>query len=1164
MAHPLVWPGRYYFYPIGNTPSVCLTRDMPPEEDAHILLLGCGDPRNVLYTVYNEPSNSIRALDFTCCDIEPAILARNVLLLTMIADKELPQTVIWDTFFHFHLDKNSLSALTVQCQKLIELSATLREWNESAYGQFVRMSTEYTLVELRRHWSLYVDMQHLPRPKLDELREGFRKMSKSTLDKFSVNASSARSAGPLMLAAVETSSDLFRQFWKTGVTYTDPKKISAATSLNPTFFHSLAGQNCSIHYGIDPMVPFHLAEVYGNTRRKPSAADVVKAAKAEFEKWCSAFAALLSPTSSKRVVVRMICGDCMAICQALRTFAFTESLSPNIPVAQWKAQVIHLEKEEYISKRAPALFNVIDTSNLIDHIGLLNILIAAVPILSPSTPSSVLYTESLLFRGEDATKEFMELLYADLTAIGLLFGVCPIDYLSGFTSRSNSHELMLHMATKRKSNQFHQVTTWKAPVSGDALLARSGRHAASPSCDSLQLGTFLYDMYHEIFQQEDAMNFWRLNQGNLTRAFASSNILHYSRESFVLLLKLVRDRLRIPEENWLEVMDRFFDLQDADQSAPMDRNNMQEFCAQLHRHSVYTAPHMKPTPPKTGIFSSWDSVPTLVRIILIVPREKLSILEESAEQIGTPILNCDIRGKWSHNIYSSVHVAYGTVIRMGTGSGTWAVFTEDSAGARGSSSLVASFTMSSCLLTDIEPMENFLIRLSVRSTPASAVLVSKLGLELTLFHARLMDQSAVIVLPERPLPTRALLHREPADDSHLQVQIGPCTNLQVTFDEQCELVTSLTSRISVDDEEVRKSFKNGATPSIIQLSPCTMRLGIGKGIQDVAFPFPVIGSQNKLRLARTSMYVEVVVPPYSPLKPDGMKLNPWPVTVSRGILGLYSIHRLNLARMPVLDIKAFKLDQWLNSHLGSQMSSRERSLRKKHEEDTLMYIKDSLHSIFVRSAGIQGGPAGRLFALRDNATNNCDTVLFVSDLRYDLHCHTVICDAFVLPLTHDLLFTIEKSFAKLVHEGQMNNITVYGNEMAAWKQLLPVLVERCRLSWTHGTNCEYKSEGRIPRCEDMEKNPLCTCGQGQDTEPMKRNKLWSPVAPYVTRVALSPLFVVSYLETIGRDPAAHKCFVCRGKGKPKLLACTGCLKVRYCSRDCQKKHWKVHKLQCKR
>jgi hypothetical protein len=52
MTPPVVWPKITFFYPIGNTPPVCLTQDLAPEENANILLLACGDPRSILYTVY--------------------------------------------------------------------------------------------------------------------------------------------------------------------------------------------------------------------------------------------------------------------------------------------------------------------------------------------------------------------------------------------------------------------------------------------------------------------------------------------------------------------------------------------------------------------------------------------------------------------------------------------------------------------------------------------------------------------------------------------------------------------------------------------------------------------------------------------------------------------------------------------------------------------------------------------------------------------------------------------------------------------------------------------------------------------------------------------------------------------------------------------------------
>ena len=39
-----------FFYPIGNTPAVSLTQSLPLGKSADILLLGCGDARNILFT----------------------------------------------------------------------------------------------------------------------------------------------------------------------------------------------------------------------------------------------------------------------------------------------------------------------------------------------------------------------------------------------------------------------------------------------------------------------------------------------------------------------------------------------------------------------------------------------------------------------------------------------------------------------------------------------------------------------------------------------------------------------------------------------------------------------------------------------------------------------------------------------------------------------------------------------------------------------------------------------------------------------------------------------------------------------------------------------------------------------------------------------------------
>lgn len=46
-----------FLYAIGNTPAVNLINSVPPDQDADVLLLGCGDVRSILFSVYMDIGN---------------------------------------------------------------------------------------------------------------------------------------------------------------------------------------------------------------------------------------------------------------------------------------------------------------------------------------------------------------------------------------------------------------------------------------------------------------------------------------------------------------------------------------------------------------------------------------------------------------------------------------------------------------------------------------------------------------------------------------------------------------------------------------------------------------------------------------------------------------------------------------------------------------------------------------------------------------------------------------------------------------------------------------------------------------------------------------------------------------------------------------------------
>ena len=684
-----------------------------------------------------------------------------------------------------------------------------------------------------------------------------------------VPLSSARSAGLLFYKAADVASKQNLSYWKTGTTFTLQSDIASANLLNPTFAYSLGGEGCNVHYGTDPLTPFHFAALFGNSAGTPTISGMVDEAKSQFENWCTAFQ---DAAVKGTVRVRFLLAEVTAACRAFRIYSATDTLNAGIPVAQFRTTLLRLDKTEYVDDRAPASFNVIETSNLVDHIGLFNILVSVIPLMSPS-PSSVLYTESLLLRGVDATKEFKELLYADIGTMGLLLDLSPIDYLSGFSTRSNIHELIMHQPLGKNQKQdlrstglgqYHQVHTWKRPSSCDSVLAlRSGRSQRPSVFEPSQLGTLLFDIYQAMFTQEDALNFAAQNQQNILRAIASSNLIHYMRESFVLFLKLVRERLQIPNGEWLEAMGRMFELESTDTTMSMNTVNRNDFYAHLHRQGVYSVDYYKNGRiQRIGRFSGWDHVPPVVRIVLSVPRERITHFEDVLEKsgVGTPPMQCHIIGSWSMNTFSAVHVGYGRVLSVGTKANPRVLFDEDPDGHKGSLPLVVSFVISAMLLTDIEPPQQLRVSLGVRSTTGTVPLHRALGISLEVYSAGLMDEEHVFVLPEPTVPSASVdRYSLPviSPNATLNTQIGTQDTVMANLDEQCELVSTLVARVDLEDDGVIRDFAGGAMPEIVQHSPCVMRLNVAGYVQDVVFPFPVVGSQNKLRLARKSRYIEV-------------------------------------------------------------------------------------------------------------------------------------------------------------------------------------------------------------------------------------------------------------------------------------------------------------------
>ena len=312
-----------------------------------------------------------------------------------------------------------------------------------------------------------------------------------------------------------------------------------------------------------------------------------------------------------------------------------------------------------------------------------------------------------------------------------------------------------------------------------------------------------------------------------------------------------------------------------------------------------------------------------------------------------------------------------------------------------------------------------------------------------------------------------------------------------------------------------------------------------------------------------------------------MSLKPFPVIQQDKTLSLWNIHYIDLERLPVLDLSSSDRLSFLPVHIGMAYSDRERRLCTAENEgtlktldlDSITRVKQSIQHFLINSCGLQGQEKRSIFGLSDPGGGYA--LIFVNSVRLDLASHTVVLDACVLALNEDLVSRLSNAIGKLFERTGLMQVHTEFDEVKAWKHLLPAFTERCR-KWSHTANCEYLSRG-VPVSEDITQSPLCSCGRGKNLGSFTQKKNWKVFAPYVTRAAISPLFAVPFIDTIGADmmKAArdivrdgqkdkNSCAKCHGPGKPKLLVCGACKNANYCSESCQKADWKVHKQSCKK
>ncbi|KAG2344363.1 hypothetical protein BDR05DRAFT_931827 [Suillus weaverae] len=1188
MAHPVLWRGKTFFYPIGNTSAVCLTQDLCPSEKADVLLLGCGDPRHILYTVYTNSTGSqaSRKLDFTCCDLESAVIARNVIVFTLLADEGAAQKVpqIWNIFFHFYLDKASHDLLISQCRRLVELSSNLNSWNNGPYGHFLRMCTGDTLAELRRLWQLYVKTTTCSPSEAKTFESAYAADVKASKAKVKFVLTASRAAGPLSMYALKMAGDHYNIYWKTGICSAVPKRPSEVSHPNPTLAYSMVGDKFAVHYGTDPLSCFHLAEALvpavGSARHPEQVTlkDVINVCKTQFSRWCTSISKVLhsqGPSSLSPLIIRCFVGDALSFCKALCYYRTTKSTSTPFPVAPWNSACIIFDPDAYgtgMQSPVPTTFNIIDTSNLLDHVGVLNILVVTSPILQ-HTPSATLYTEGLSRSSPEDT--LAQQLCGDIATIGLLLGLIPVSFISQFTNRSNMHELFMQLV-QEDVTQNHERLAWKLLGGAEKDVIDLDRPIdIAPE----QLAGVLFNIYIDMFFHQNLER--RMTM--IKRSSSSIKIygdIHYHHCAYAEILGVVKRRV-ITE--WVPTMNMLHDKILGDRTLSIGINYYQDLCCQLHLLGVFTVEWMslkkvqevyRSRFERPLVFRDWKTLPQTVCVVLVVPRACLQPFLPALDETGAPVLQCDIRGVTTSNAFSCINTVFGNVKIRGKGDGKTAAIEEDATGRSGTSPLVVWFWVPSVVFLNQHQLS---VVLSVQPTPATCISAMRLGFDLSLFRADMGDKKLVHILRQRPNAVP-----ESPEEKSMQISGRPMKTPGATFvtlDKECKKPLSFTTRVDIVEPEMKASLTSGAIPTVNQVSMHSIAIVLGDKSLQFPFPLPVDAKKAKLRIARKSLYIEVTLPLKLTLGETDSDM--FPVIPHGSDLALWNMHRVNLDQCVPFSITNKKALDWINPHVSLMLSERERRIPQGLTTgSTLLDIKYTLHLIFGHASGAADGKPPLCYALQEE--RKIFVMLYITGLRLDVGSHAMVADAWVMPSSSSSakVEAFSKVSRHVMSGSNMKQLGMGVEERKAWVHLLVAATERCR-TWEHKTTCEYRVQGAIPLTLEPGESPICSCGAGAGAEAfVKKYPMLRPLAPHVTRAVISPLFALSYMERVGKPEDAvatvktpptpalaaavrHVCAACgKESGSGSLLICSRCKVVRYCSAVCQREDWKGHKKRC--
>lgn len=329
--------------------------------------------------------------------------------------------------------------------KLITLAKSLQAWKDSKYGSLFRFCDIDTFSKVVEFWKGYIVIDRIARDKISiKLKDDLKKSADTRTSIMGGNGivlTGFRSASPVALNSMEDLPKLHTNYLKTGTTNgSQAKDLMVHSTILWTFSSDFIWRLHTLHW----LLHSHSKPV-PNLHKRPSRQYVLS----------SKLGATRSRHAPKIWLLRFFTSDALSFCRTLQQIRYSKNnKTASCYRGQNSSSPLLLDSEDYTTGGdSPLIFTAIDTSNLVDHLGPLNVLMAASPLLE-SKMYATLCTEVLVHQENTPIDTINSLLWGDFPSMSILLGLIPVEYFTKTTVVSCTEETILNAVTNGESGKI--------------------------------------------------------------------------------------------------------------------------------------------------------------------------------------------------------------------------------------------------------------------------------------------------------------------------------------------------------------------------------------------------------------------------------------------------------------------------------------------------------------------------------------------------------------------------------------------------------------------------------------------------------------------------------------------------------------------------------------